>query len=81
MNRSEKTLLTFLVGAAAGVTAGLLFAPAKGKKTRRKLSTKANELKEDIKENIDSDKIRDLANTAATEFEKYGQKITEAMKN
>ena len=81
MNRSEKTLLSFLVGAAAGLTAGLLFAPAKGKKTRRKISTKANELKEDLKENMDSEKIRGLANSALTEFEKYGHKITEVIKN
>lgn len=81
MNRSEKTLLTFLVGAAAGLTAGLLFAPAKGQKTRRKLSNKAYELKEDFKDNMDSEKLRGLANSALTEVEKYGQKLTEAIKN
>jgi gas vesicle protein len=63
------------------LAAGFLFAPAKGKKTRKKISSKANELKEDIKVNMDSEKIRGLANSAATEFEKYGQKITEAIKN
>ncbi len=81
MSRSEKTLLSFLVGAAAGLAAGFLFAPEKGKNTRRKLSDKANELKDDIKESVDSEKIRGLANSAVTEFEKYGQKLTESMKN
>ena len=81
MNRSEKTFLTFLVGAAAGLTAGLLFAPAKGKKTRRKISDKAYELKEDLKENMDSEKLKGLANTAFSEVEKYGQKLTESIKN
>ncbi len=81
MNRSEKTLLSFLVGAAAGLAAGFLFAPATGKKTRTKISNKANELKEDLKENIDSEKLRGLANSALTEVEKYGQKFTEALKN
>jgi gas vesicle protein len=81
MNRSEKTLLTFLVGAAAGLTAGFLFAPAKGRSTRRKLSDKAYELKEDFKDNMDSEKLRGLANSALTEVEKYGQKLTEAIKN
>lgn len=81
MNRSEKTLLTFLVGAAAGLTAGFLFAPDKGKKTRKKISNKAHELKEDLKENVDSEKLRNLANTAMSEVEKYGQKLTESIKN
>ena len=41
MNRSEKTLLAFMVGAAAGLAAGFLFAPAKGEKTRQALSETA----------------------------------------
>lgn len=81
MNRSEKTLLAFIAGAAAGLAAGILFAPEKGKKTRRKLSAKANELKEELKENIDSEKIKKMANDALTEVEKYGQKITELINN
>lgn len=81
MNRSEKTLLTFLVGAAAGLAAGLLFAPAKGERTRRRLSNKAYELKEDLKDNIDSEKLRGLANSALSEVEKYGQKLTETLKH
>ena len=81
MNRSEKTLLAFLVGAAVGGMAGLLFAPAKGKKTRKKLAQKATELKDELSENLDSDKIKSLANTALTEVEKYGKKLTKTMKN
>ncbi|GJM27875.1 MAG: hypothetical protein DHS20C17_05100 [Cyclobacteriaceae bacterium] len=81
MNRSEKTLLAFLVGAAAGITAGFLFAPAKGEKTRRKLSVKANEITDELKENIDRKKLKGLASSALTEVEKYGQKLTDALKN
>jgi gas vesicle protein len=77
MNRSEKTFLAFLVGAAAGVAAGFLFAPEKGEKTRRKLSRKANQFKDELKDNIDSDKIKKFANSAINEVEKYGQKINE----
>ena len=81
MNRSEKTLLAFVLGAAAGLTAGFLFAPAKGEKTRRKLSDKADEFKEELKENLDADKIRGFANSALSEVEKYGQKLSEVVKN
>ena len=77
MNRSEKTLFTFVMGAAAGLTAGFLFAPAKGESTRKKLSSKATE----IKENLDSDKLRDLANSAISGVEKYSQKFSEVIKN
>ncbi len=81
MNRSEKTLFAFLVGATAGLAAGILFAPDKGERTRRKLSRRADALKDELKENIDSQKIKKMANSALTEVEKYGQKITELMKN
>jgi gas vesicle protein len=35
------SLLTFVVGAAAGFVAGLLFAPASGKETRKKIKDQA----------------------------------------
>ena len=81
MNRSEKTLLAFVLGAAAGVAAGFLFAPAKGKSTREKLSNKASELKDELKENIDKDKLREIANSAISGVEKYSQKFSEVIKN
>ncbi len=77
MNKSEKTFLAFVAGAAAGLAAGFLFAPDKGEKTRRKLSRKANEFKDELKENMDSEKIKKIANNALTEVEKYGQKFSE----
>lgn len=81
MNRSEKTLLALVIGAAAGLAAGLLFAPDKGKKTRRKISAKANELKDELKESIDSRKIKKMANEALSEVEKYGQKFSDIIKH
>jgi len=81
MNRSERTLLAFLMGAAAGMTAGFLFAPAKGEKTRRKIRKKANEITGEFKDNIDREKLKGLANSALTEVEKYGHKLTDVIKN
>jgi gas vesicle protein len=81
MNRSEKTLFAFVMGAAAGLTAGFLFAPAKGENTRKKLSSKATELKDEFKENLDTDKLRELANSAISGVEKYSQKFSEVIKN
>ncbi len=38
MSNSSKSLLSFLMGAAAGAAIGMLFAPEKGTQTRGKLS-------------------------------------------
>jgi gas vesicle protein len=45
MNRKSSTLLTFLLGAAAGATLGILFSPDKGENTRSKLSYKLDKYK------------------------------------
>ncbi len=80
MDNSDRTLLAFIVGAAAGVLAGLLFAPEDGEKTRRRISKKAQELKDELQENLDTDKLKKAANAALTEVEKYGQKLTDMIK-
>ncbi len=81
MSRSDKTLFAFILGAAAGLAAGFLYAPEKGKNTRKKLSSKATKLKNELKENIDKDKLRGLANSAISGVEKYSQKFSEVIKN
>lgn len=45
-------LLGFIVGIAAGSVLGILFAPEKGTKTRRKLKDKASELSDEISRKI-----------------------------
>jgi gas vesicle protein len=65
----SKTLFVFatglFVGAAAGAVAGVLFAPDKGTETRKRITEKTNEFKDDISEKIDhlkqaiEDKIAD----------------------
>lgn len=43
-NDNQSTLLSFLVGAAAGVAAGMLLAPYSGTESRRKIAQSANDL-------------------------------------
>jgi gas vesicle protein len=45
-------LLGFIAGIAAGSVLGILFAPEKGTKTRRKLKDKASELSDEISRKI-----------------------------
>jgi gas vesicle protein len=53
MNKQEsgnngKLLGALLIGAAIGAALGILFAPAKGDETRRKISDKARDLTDDL---------------------------------
>ncbi len=45
---NQKTLLSFVLGAAAGVAAGMLLAPSTGSDTRKKIVDTANSLKNDL---------------------------------
>ena len=49
MNSTGKVVLGVLAGAAAGATLGMLFAPDKGLETRKKISKKTKEFKDDMK--------------------------------
>lgn len=51
---SSKVLLGILGGVAAGALMGVLFAPAEGKKTRKKIMYKANNNADALKNKFDS---------------------------
>jgi len=48
MSNNGNTALGILLGAAAGATLGILFAPDKGSETRKRISDEANSTKERI---------------------------------
>jgi gas vesicle protein len=48
--KSGKLVLGVLAGLAAGATLGVLFAPARGKSTRKKISRKAHQYADDIRD-------------------------------
>ena len=50
---SSKVLLGVLGGVAAGAIAGILFAPAKGSKTRKRIVNKGAGYAKDVKEKFD----------------------------
>ncbi len=68
---TQKTLFGFLGGIALGATLGLLFAPASGKDTRKKLRRRGERAKDDLSDLIDQgraewSKARNKAADAAT---------------
>lgn len=50
--KNKSSLIGFIAGIAVGSAIGILFAPDKGTKTRRKLKDKTSELANDLKRRI-----------------------------
>ena len=48
MTTLNKVLLAAAIGAVAGTVMGLLFAPEKGSELRKRISSKAKEVSEDV---------------------------------
>jgi gas vesicle protein len=67
MNAS-KVLMGVLGGVAVGAVAGILFAPAKGTKTRKRIMKKGNNLKKDMK-----NKFEDVYKTISTKYDSVDQ--------
>ncbi len=61
---TNKVILGVLGGLAVGAIAGILFAPAKGTKTRKRIMKKGNDLKKDMK-----NKFEDVYNTISTKYD------------
>jgi gas vesicle protein len=65
---SSKVLLAGITGLAAGVAIGLLFAPAKGSKTRKRLKKRLMSMADFIEDDV-SDKLGALKSAFANEEE------------
>lgn len=56
---TTNAIVAFLAGASAGAITGILFAPDKGTKTRKKVNKKAKKVSAEMKDNVGS-KMDDL---------------------
>jgi len=70
-----KMLAGLIIGAAAGVVAGILFAPEKGSVTRRKIADKAKETGENLKETV-SGKYEEVKDFVSEKIESRKNKKT-----
>src|SRR5690606_8522607 len=69
---NQKMLLGLFAGVAVGAAMGILFAPEKGSDIRRKISTKGNDYKNNLR-----DKFGNLVDSASGTVENVKSKINE----
>jgi len=68
---SGKVLLGVLAGVAAGALVGILFAPAKGSRTRRRILKKGENYAEGLKE-----KFNEYVDTISDKFEQVKEEVS-----
>ena len=68
---SGKLVLGLLAGVAAGALAGILFAPAKGSRTRRRILKKGEDYSDVLKKKFD-----DLLETVNKKMEKVKEEVS-----
>lgn len=82
-NDAGKVILSFIIGAAAGVAAGMLLSPDSGEANRKTVSRTANDWKNkanDLTTQLGSQletKYKDIAGTVKTETKKYTKKAND----
>jgi gas vesicle protein len=78
---SGKVLLGVLAGVAAGALAGILFAPAKGSRTRRRILKKGEDYVDGLKEKFNeyADTVLEKLEQAKEEVSAYAQKGKEKL--
>ena len=80
-----KLVSALLFGAAVGSLIGILFAPDKGSETRKKISSKGNDLTDAVKEKFDAivDKFKkevEDVKTQTNDFAENGKSVIEKLK-
>lgn len=80
-DNTGNTFLALLTGAAIGVGVGILYAPDKGTKTRKKIKKKAMDTTQDVTDRIShlADELTKTADAKKVDFEKKLEKTISSM--
>ncbi len=80
-DNTGNTFLALLTGAAIGVGVGILYAPDKGTKTRKKIKKKAMDTTQDVTDRIShlTDELTKTADAKKADFEKKLEKTISSM--
>jgi gas vesicle protein len=86
MANNGKLVAALLLGAAAGATLGVLYAPEKGSETRRRIAGRASELGEEISDRISRGKeavtnLKDRVTGKVDEMRSSGNSRSEEYQN
>lgn len=81
--KTSNTILGLLAGVAVGATLGILFAPDKGEKTRKKITEKSKQAKDKLKEGFNDflDTVSDKYSSIKENGEEFLNKEKEAIKD
>ena len=92
-NNTAGVLAGLLAGAAAGVVLGMLYAPEEGSETRKKIKTKATDLKDQAVDQygratekaseqygVVSEKVKDQYNNISTQVKDTADKVVSSVK-
>ena len=73
-NENQNIILSFIIGAATGLAAGILMAPEAGQETRRTIARKATTIKDQVGSQINTtmNKISKSGKTATSQNGKKG---------
>jgi gas vesicle protein len=77
MNDNQKSFLSFVLGAAAGVAAGMLLAPQAGKESRKKITDTASSLTKNVEWEGTLQKITEFADSALATITKLSKQVQE----
>jgi gas vesicle protein len=77
----SKTMLGFLAGAAVGALAGILLAPDKGSETRKKIASKAGDIKDSVKGTVNefADKVKETYSSVKGSAQELKEEATAKM--
>lgn len=77
--KNTKKIVNVVVAAAAGLATGgalgILFAPDKGRKTRKKISKKSRNILDKIDDQMSKEKLTELKKKAEEQLDKVNEKI------